>query len=417
MTPTAIDLATLDADAVLAGANDHVLDTLDDDALFEAAALVIAQPRAAAADSFVLHAPLELLARQALLGVVPDEHRQAAIRRIAWVAAAYAATGPAYQRPDGVSPLPLDEAIARGDLDATDAAAAALAASGLPTSRGPFAGLADLVTPSLAAAAHGAIFLNLLPRVAPDSVAARFMLRPLARELARYPDLRLHWIEDRPAGTEPSGDLIERLLGPPSPGNPGSKFIFPTMAAVDGSGMAMALLDAATVGVSVEEARRVLLRVAAWSMLQDTPDDAAYGWTHCLTMAQATLGIADQCRDPGRAIAVAATYVLGFRATLGTVRLNPDWTPTPTKTGRDRWLDQGAANAAAVYWHADEPAVAALWTEVLTEAALHYDAHVVKYVLACHHAAQQDPEAGRLFGAAAAYLVGQWRANPDTSFS
>ena len=362
----------------------------------------------------MLHAPLELLARHALAALVPDEHRRAARRRIAWLAATYAAAGPAYKPPAGAPPipLPLGEAIARGDLDATDEAATAFAASGASVGH-----LGDLVVPSLAAAAHGAIFLNLVPRVAPDSAAARLMLRPLARELARHPDWRLHWIERRPAATEPTADLVERLLRPPSPPDPGSKFIFPTMTAVDQGGLAEALLDSATAGLTVPEARRALLRVAAWSMVQDSADDAAYGWTHCLTMAQGTLGIADQCTDPGRAIAVAATYVLGFRATLGTVRLDPAWTPAGTSNERDRWLDQGADHAAAVYWHADERLVSELAADVLTDAALHHDAHVVKYALACHHASLEDPDAGRLFGAAAAYLVAHWRANPRTSFS
>lgn len=410
MTSIAIDLATLDADAVLAGTHDPFLDALDDDALFEAAAAVIAEPRAAPADSFVLHAPLEMLARRALLDLVPDQHRRAARRRIAWVAASYAATGPPYRPLEGAAQLPLADAIARGDLDATDTAARALATSGAAMGT-----LADTVVPSLAAAAHGGIYLNLVDRVAPASATARLMVRPLARELARNPDWRLRWIDERPAATEPTDDLVERLLRPAPPPDPGSKFIYPTMSAVDRAGFAPALLDSATADLGVEPARRALLRVAAWSMLQDTAADAAYGWTHCLTMAQATLAIADQCRDPGRAVAVAATYVLGFRATLGTVDLDPAWAP-PAVDGDRGWLDRGAYHAAAVFWHAEPDTASALSAEVLTAASLHHDAHVAKYVLACHHASLDDPDAGPLFGAAAAYLIAHWRANPDLGF-
>ena len=98
------------------------------------------------------------------------------------------------------------------------------------------------------------------------------------------------------------------------------------------------------IGLGVENAARTLLTVAARSMLQDSPAAAPYGWTHCLTMPQAVLVAAGAGADPALAIAVAATYVLGFRSTQGRVRLDPAWEPN---TG----------TAAARVWFADdEPA-------------------------------------------------------------
>ena len=73
-------------------------------------------------------------------------------------------------------------------------------------------------------------------------------------------------------------------------------------------------------------------------MLQEPPDYAPYGWSHCLTMPQAVMGIAGDGVDVPRATAVAATYVVGFRAALGQRALDPeldthgrDGTPTSRK--------------------------------------------------------------------------------------
>ena len=80
--PLADVLATLDpgeADA----AYDHLgLATLSDHALVSACAAVIDRPKAAPPDSFVLHAPLELMARAGLLARVGPDARDVARRRL-----------------------------------------------------------------------------------------------------------------------------------------------------------------------------------------------------------------------------------------------------------------------------------------------------------------------------------------------
>ena len=154
--------------------------------------------------------------------------------------------------------------------------------------------------PSLAAAAHGAIFLYHLPRLAAASPPAATMVRGLLREVGRAPDWNLRWMDDRPPTGVPTGDLAARLLTPTNAGDPGSNFIYPTMNLVERVGLAAELLDAPTRGLPVAAARRDLLRVAAWSMLQDDPSHAPYGWSHCLTMPQATLGVASSATRPDR---------------------------------------------------------------------------------------------------------------------
>jgi hypothetical protein len=131
-------------------------------------------------------------------------------------------------------------------------------------------------------------------------------------------------------------------------------------------------------------AARLLNRTAAWSMLHDEPGHAPYGWTHALTMPQAVMALAGAGVLPRTALAVAGTYTMGFRAAHGSVELPPTIEP------------------------GDDPDVS--WTEVATAAALHEDAHLVKFTLACRFAADDDPRFERLYRAAAAYLVEWWGA-------
>ncbi len=411
---------------------------LSDAELTDTVARVISRPKAEPADSFILHAPLELLARSVLLSLVEPATRDMARRRMLWLGATYAASGtdadPGATRsvPAGRSTSPvqlltdLESAIGRGDLDGAEAAAAALADLLPPADLG--AALTDIVLPRLSAAAHGNIFLYQLPRIAPRSRTAGNMARGLVRELARHPDWNLTWHLDRPRAaadvdpTDPGRDLTDVLSRPRSPGPLDSNFIFPTMTLVERSGLAAELLEGPTRSVGLRSARRSLLRVAAWSMVQDDPDQAPYGWSHCLTMPQATLGIAPTAHDPADAVAVAATYVLGFRATQGTIALDPRWTPDP-RPGLDLpGLDLSTRldaltgtpdEAAAAAWHAPETSMPAIVVALAGYAAAHPDAHLAKYTVACLDAASTDPEAAHVFLAAAAFLGAWWRQRPS----
>ena len=123
-------------------------------------------------------------------------------------------------------------------------------------------------------------------------------------------------------------------------------------------------------GIEPRAARSLLSRVAAWSMLQDDPEHAPYGWSHCLTMPQGVLSPAVD--DPHRrgAVAVAATYVAGFRAALGSVRLDPSSVPEPVATTDlvEAIADSPLA-AAAVAWHAPPLARDDLATTLATVAS------------------------------------------------
>jgi hypothetical protein len=412
-------------EATLAAASGSAFTTppASDARLGDEVAARVARPKRAPADSFVLHAPLELLARMALLPLVRPDARGAARERLAALGTQYAAAGDevgepcdrAYDRAEHAA-AELVAAIAAGEEDDADAAAAWLAAH--LDAESLVRALADDVVPRLAAAAHGSIFLYHLPRVAPRSAAVARTSRGLVRELVRERAWRLGWYRDAardgsvPALTADTAGAVlnERLLGPPCPGDPGSNFIYPTMHLVEQSGLAAELLDAPTRALDPAGASRVLGRVAAWSMLQDDAAHAPYGWSHALSMPQATLGVARACRDPNEAIAVAATYVLGFRATLGRVRLDPSWTPArPAPRDWLAALDGTPDDAVAAAWSATPATEPRIVEALATRASLHHDAHLVKYTLACLDARRADPEMARLFLASAAYLSAWWR--------
>jgi hypothetical protein len=368
-----------------------------DRALVDDTAKAITPPKVKASSSFVLHAPMELIARARLLGLAPPNARPKGRRRIADIATRYADEGPEVEP---VSRTYADEAAALANLTGAILARDAEGADGAlvwllerASTRALIAGLADAVIPALGAAGHAPILLAMFLRSPEAGEAYGQLLRAPVRYLTLHGDARLTW-PTRPDGstTAVMAGLTEALLSPPRVHSP-SLFIAPTMRAVETDGFAERLLAGPTQSLPLEEAERALLRLAALSMLQDDRRHAPYGWTHCLTTPQGILTLAAVARDKRAAIRVAATHVLGFRATLGRARLDPERPPPP--------LRQPACEL--------RPVLAA-------HAVAHKDAHLAKYTLACLDAADRDPEAESLYLAAAAYLHAWWDENPNAGF-
>jgi hypothetical protein len=392
-------------------------DPRPDAQLVAAVGRTIARPKIAPADSFVLHAPLELLARSGLLRHVRPDDRPAARERIVQLGAQYAAAGePVPDQPaqrfdsPAAAAAALIGSIAAGDLEAVDRAATALGSMAEPVELRRL--LAEPVAASLAAAGHASILLYLLARVAPGGEVSGTLLRGPARELARHAAWQLRWFDDAD-GTITGGSLAAALLDVPSLGLPGSDFIFPIMHQAEESGLAPRLLSGiVATEPDIRSARVQLARVAAWSMLQEPPDHAPYGWSHCLTMPQAVMGVAGDGTAARTALAVAATYVVGFRAALGQVTISPSFEPEPTtEQCFPDAIDAGRDAAAGWVWHAPSSARDEIQTELASRAAKHHDAHLVKYTLACFDAAAVDRDHERLYLAAAASLSAFWAAS------
>jgi hypothetical protein len=203
--------------------------------------------------------------------------------------------------------------------------------------------------------------------------------------------------------------MFDALAGtprrPPEPG--ATPFIYPLMSAVDEGGIAAGQLAGVVGGAPIRDRSRAITRAAAWSMLLEPDDHAPYGWSHCLTMPQAVLGLAGPI-EPATALAVAGTFVIGFRNALARHPLEPVFPdPDPGVGWRDA-LDGPPAIAAAAAWHAPDDELGALTGELATRASVGQDAHLVKYTLACLDAVATDPSQRRLYLTAAASLVGWW---------
>lgn len=399
------------AAAVLAGTG--VADLSDAD-LFDAVATVVARPKEAPADSFVLHAPLEVLARWSLLAHVAPSRRAAARDRIVAVALRYHESGAplpvvgAREHPtvaDGV--VALGRAISTGDLEAVDPTAAWLSSVAGPHD---LLGLVDVVVPSLSAAGHGSILLELLARAAPRSRAAVGLLRPVAREAARHPDWSLTWQRGAHLVGPDVDGIVAALLATPRTGRPGSDFIYPLMHHAETSGIAPEVVPAALpAGAAPAAIGRALAEVASLSMLLDDVDATPYGWTHCLTIPQAIASVAHAAARPDEALAIAATHVVGFRTALSVRDVPVRY--EPSDPGLDPLVALGGppSVAAAAVRHARPEAIAAVRTELASYAAAHEDAHLAKCTLALLDAGAADPASARLHLSAAAHLSAWWR--------
>ncbi len=380
-------LHELDPDEIVEAYDRLGLAEVSDAELLDRCAAVVARGHDGVPDSFLLHAPLELIARAALLPHVRPEQRTPARQRIVWMTAKQARAGgdrpPRSHAPaddPAATVARLADAIAAGEIDDAVDLGGALAAA---TTADELVGLtAEVVVPSLSAAGHGSIFLHLLRTYAPRSPHAAAMFAGLAGELARRPDLRVGWAEG--AGERPATErLDDALRAVPHLGPQETDFIAPTTGRVETSGLADELLRPAVgAGLDVATATRTILRVAAESMLVDDEAVAPYGWSHALTIPQAIAGVASRTTDPVAAIGVAASHVSGFRASFGSADLT-----------------------ATVEPPAEVPTIA----DLATDAAIHPDAHLAKYTLAALEAARTDPPRAPLYLAAAGRLHDCWR--------
>lgn len=395
------------------------LSALSDACLASAVAGAIAAPKRDADSSFLTHAPLELLARLQLLPMVDPGARDGVRRRIAAIAGDYARAGEEVEtQPGGFSDVDvatgfLKRAIREGDSEGADAALLYLLPLAPASALG--AALAGDLMPMLGAAGHAPILLADLPRLEGRLDGAGALLRAPIVMIAREAQLRLRWQESAGAAAfsgDADSELFDRLRAPPRVPS-ASVYVAPTMLAVEAGGYAADRLGDVTAGLSVETAARAILRIAAYSMLQDDPASAPYGWTHTLTMPLGLFGCAPMIADKRALVRIAATFALGFRATLGKAKIEA---APPPRSGVDAIYDVAPVEAAGAVYHAQAGDLPGIRTKLATRAAAHPDAHLAKYTLAAFEAAARDPEAARLYLAAAAWLGAWWDAHPSSSF-
>ena len=177
-----------------------VLATVSDGVLLQAVAASIAKPKVQINSSFVLHAPLELLARAWLLRQVPPDLRDGARRRIGEIAVRYTMEGPEIaSRPKRYLTADralrgLSDALQAGDADAVDGTLLfLLPRTSVTHLRGA---LVDEVLPCLGAAAHAPILLMMLTRAEGALSGMGALLRSPLRAIALQVEKRLTWMDN-----------------------------------------------------------------------------------------------------------------------------------------------------------------------------------------------------------------------------
>ncbi|TAG78768.1 MAG: hypothetical protein EAZ24_06405 [Burkholderiales bacterium] len=346
--------------------------------------------------------------------LVQLQQRDLARRRIAEIAVRYANAGEELsiveKRYESASEAQAEllRAVASGDSDVADAALCHV------LQRMPITQIAsdlfDPIAASYAAAAHAPILLAELHRVAGRFTNAGLLVRAPLRYLASQPNARLNWLDASEALASESmpeePTQLARVLSKPEAIALAEHSITATLPAPESLGRYQRDLGAFAFK-DVGAVARVLLRTAAHSMLQDDAKHAPYGWTHCLTLPLALLSNLPYSNNTQRVCAMASAEVYAFRATMARVALDFNWKPEPP-THRE-WIAATPREAAAIVYHAPENERSAYREKLATEAAVHRDAHLAKYTLACFDAAARDPEYESLYLAAAAYLNAWWR--------
>lgn len=374
-----------------------IIDVSDDD-LVAAVAEVLSVPRVGVPNSFVLHAPLELVARARLLPIVAPSEREEARQRIREIADKYESFGPGIgsghldqtREPAGGAydsardrASALLEAVLSGDLDETDRKAVALVSGDVPGGVS-VAEILEVLVPGLAAstaaAGHAPILFRFLFELGDRAGPFLALLRPVALALALDPEWRMRWFDvDRERCSQPA-ETDSRALGAVLSSTygllePESTSIHPQMMEAEQSGVARRLLGP-VLGGNNEASAVEVCRVAALSMIYDTAERAHFGWTHCLTMPYALLSLRRYEAWDGQMLAIAATEVLAFRGAQGTVELG----------GHDAMLTG-----------VDDDEYGRRRAGLVAEAAVSDDAHFVKYVENVLVAARWDREAADLY--------------------
>jgi hypothetical protein len=417
---------------------DRALGELSDAELFDQVCPIVARPPVRGLTSFTLHAPLEVMARYGLMRLVEPSDRELARLQMVASAAVYGhqldlMPDPArlYSFPDAnTAAAELTSTFTSGDADGMEALVLSVALQfGIQN-------LVNLLTPlalpTLTGASHSHIGLWLLLRHAePAGIENASLLRAAARALAADPTGQMKSFQgvsiegSRRLKTPPEQVRKEVLdkLADPAKGTLGGQSIRELVEAGEKTGNIDTLFgDFIRHDLSqpqIDAAFRAVLRVSAHSMLQHDLEQAKFGWSHCLNLPQAALGLSSVTRDRKRALAAALVWIMAYRSVLSDRALDLRWHPQPIKDASVlEALQTSPAAAASRIWHAPDGELSAIRRILATEASIRNDIHLVKYTRACLDMGTFDPEHVRLYLAAAGHLCAVWMAEaPRTTIT
>jgi len=373
---------------------------------FEQVSAPICQPRT----SFQLHAPLELCARAHVLPMVGEDCRELARQQIFAVGHVFKNKAPKDTElaaaPEGESVDALlntiRQACSEYDLPKVTACAIAVAKQ-IPDDDVLTHTLSDFCLENTAGAAHLPIFFAYL-HVLPPSLrpSAKGSFPGLANELASpfnvpYPDFSdRDDLVNSPIDVEEIEDIV---AGVPHLGFPGIGIVIELVTQILKDGWiernASLFSRAAVSPEAAHDVYNTFCRYAAFAMLEEPDTYAKYGWSHNLSLPLAIARIHDRAPNPLKALVAAGVAYAGFRSGSATVAIQP-------QIARQRIADLGS--------HASEQE----WSRLASEASVHTDAHLVKYVSSAMMASDRDPEATGLYFAAAERLLKLWQKEiPD----
>ncbi len=354
----------------------------DDDSLFEACVVLLTHPFKQT-DSFLMHAPLELMARRRLMAMLPIEKR--ALPRFQMVATAVVyhhrtkdGTVSTKFVPEQLNAQDVCHAIDAGQPEQAHAVSSEWAKSQTPAALVQSLAIDWLSRPACGAHAH--LYLAHLdqlnvgqPGAAQQACA---MVGTYAQELARRPGLQLHWdsVSHAVSNDRASVSLLDALLSVQPKRGAQANGIEPMVLQAVEAGLLKqlaALMPSHDAQESIwHQCFESVLLIALQSMLAEPPWHAKYGWTHCLTLPLAAYELYRAQQVSARqALTMAALFVAAFRMCIATVNLSP--------------YPLGSVSS-------DNSGEATFVASAL-EAAMRSDAHLVKYVLACHDVVNAFP--------------------------
>ncbi len=405
------------------------LDSVSDAEIYRQAAGLISNPQRKSINSFALHAPLELLARYALLPLVDPHERQIARLQIVTSASAYEAGIDAVGEAAGINRFPnlstARQEFARifdsGDVDGLDAAMLQVATQFGTSSLVHL--LTPLALPTLTGASHSHIGLWLLLRHGTSgSVGDAALLRAAVRRVAAEPQGRLSSFSGMSiSGGKPlvqsaaqiEAEILTKLTNP-TKGETKRRNLRGLLEAGEKTGNADRLFEdligRSLTNEQIDAAFRAVLRVCAHSMLQDEPSQAKFGWSHCLTLPQAACGLSSLNIERKLALAATLVWITAYRSVLSKRALDFSWAP-PKADSRLSLLEALATSptvAASRVWHAPVTERPLIRRTLATQASIRNDQHLVKYTRACFDLCSFDPTHEHLYLAAAAHLCGLW---------
>ena len=381
----------------------------DSDHTFLLACLAEMEGSTTGLSSLEIHAPLEVMARYALLPQVASAQRERARRNMAKAAGDFAETA----SPPAASPV--GYADATPTVDWIDSPWEAVGDSLSEATRWPrnLKVLITRVLQQVGGAGHGQILLHhvldadphvrrkLLPHMqmfirafCEDQSTDRGAVIPQIRPL-------LH----------ASPGAIEEFLGGIRRSRTSTLHTGIRGVMARGQSVDVPEVSDSTRAKPFEVAGTACIAAARIMLTADA--DMEYGWSHCMTLSEAAWGFVDRGTEDEVAASVALSYVAAFVSALGF----PGWqspisAASASATGitafRQALASASPDDAVAICLGATEDVMMEAWGDVISRASALEDAHLVKYVHACFRSAARRPDAECTFLAAATRLLSRW---------